>query len=243
MNKLFFSALAIAVVMSVSSCRRNKLHGAGAKGTVTPSTTAFTAMDIDLSLKVVVNMQEGAQPGVQLSGYENVIKHIKAKVENNTLMLYSDMDETWELDCDGVTATVTMPMLTDLSLSGAPDADIHGNLTGKEFNLDISGASKVIIDNINVDSFSTEASGASEIEVKAGTVKLAEYDISGAGKIRAYPLQTNQTSISISGAGKGEVTAAQTLSASISGAGSIYYKGHPAVTQDISGAGSIKDAN
>ena len=243
MKKLLLFAIIIASVASLSACRRNILHGEGPKGTATLTAANFNAIDMDISAKISITVQAGAIPSIQLSGYENVIKHIKVKVVDNTLQFYTDLDETWDIDYDELTAQITVPSLSALGLSGAPDADIHGNIVGDSFNLDISGASKVFIDNINVNHFNTDASGATEIEVRGGVVQTASYDISGAGKIRAFPLQTQESSVSISGAGKGQVTAAQKLTADISGAGTIEYKGHPTVSQDISGAGSIKDVN
>jgi hypothetical protein len=237
---LYLSAVSISLLLS--SCGMNVLKGEGNKTTATPVVSSFNAIEIDLPLKTDITMQDGS-PTVELKGYENIIKHIKTKVEGNILHVYSDLDETWIMDCDDATARITLPSLVALSLDGVSNADVHGNITGNEFKLEISGAGKTTIDNINVDNFFVDLSGAASMEVKAGTVKHADYDISGVGKIRAFPLQATETSASISGAGKGEVTALQKLSASISGAGSIKYKGHPAVTQDISGAGSVSEAN
>ena len=208
-----------------------------------PAVTSFTAVDIDLPIKADITVQNGSQTGIQLNGYGNIIKHIKTTVKNNVLYITSDLDEMWEINCDDVSVQITLPVITALTLTGAPDANMHGNITGTDFKLEISGASKVVIDNINVDNFSSEVSGAADIEVKGGAVKKASYEISGAGKILAFPLQANETTASISGAGKNEVTALTKLSATISGAGTIKYKGHPSVTQQVSGVGTIADAN
>lgn len=243
MVKYLFSTLLVAVVLFTSSCKQNVLHGEGATTTSSPVVSSFNAVDIELPLKAIVTVQEGSQPTIQLSGYTNVIEHIKAKVENNSLVLYSDLDETWRIDGDGITVSITMPSLTALSLTGAADADIHGNVTGGTFKLETSGASTVVIDNLNVDSFSSDVSGACNIEVKGGSTKKASYEISGAAKIKAFPLQTLETVTSISGAGKGEVSASQKLTVEISGAGDVKYKGNPAITKDISGAGSITAVN
>jgi hypothetical protein len=244
MRKLLLSGLFLTGAMIFSSsCRMNTLKGEGAKGSVSPAVSAFNAIEIELPVSAAITLKDGSQPGVQLNGYENVIRHIKTKVQNNTLHVYSDLDETWNIDCKGITLQITLPTLEAVKLSGAPDAEIHGTITGHKFSADISGAGKVAIDNINVDNFSTEVSGAGSVEVRGGMVKNATYEISGAGKISAFPLQVNEATASISGAGKGEVTAQQRLTASVSGAGAIKYKGHPAITKDVSGAGSISDAN
>jgi hypothetical protein len=241
---LLFLVFIAGGFMLVSSCRINVLKGEGNKITSAPTLSSFNAVDISLPIKTTITVTEGSQPGINLNGYENVIKHIKTKIKDNTLYLYTDLDETWTMDYDGITVEITLPAIKSLSLEGAADADVHGNISGTDFKLDISGVGNAVIDNINVDDFSSEVSGAANIVVKGGTVKLAKYEVSGAAKIKTFPLQTTETYASISGAGKGEVTASQKLTASISGAGSIKYKGHPAdVNKDISGAGSIAEAN
>lgn len=243
MRKYLLLCVCFAMMIFASSCKRNVLRGEGNKTSSTPSVASFNAVNIDISVKADITVQSGVQPGVELSGYENVIKHIKTTVKDNVLYIKSDLGEMWDIDGNDVTAKITVPSIAALTLTGAPDADMHGNIAGPDFKLDISGASKVVIDNINVDDFSSEVSGAADIEVKGGAVKKASYEISGAGKILAFPLQANETTASISGAGKNEVTALSKLNATISGAGSIKYKGHPSITQEVSGVGSISDAN
>lgn len=243
MRKYALFIACIATILFAASCKRNVLRGEGSRTTSAPAVSSFSAVDINIAVKADITVQNGAQPGIQFNGYENIIKHIKTSVKNNTLYITSDLDDMWDIDLDGVTANITVPSITALTLTGAPDANMHGNITGSDFKLEISGASKVVIDNINVDNFSSEVSGAADIEVKGGAVKKASYEISGAGKILAFPLQAAETSASISGAGKSEVTALTKLHASISGAGTIKYKGHPEVTQEVSGVGTISNAN
>lgn len=243
MKKCLLLFACFATIVFASSCKRNVLRGEGNKTSSSPAVASFNAVNINVSVKADITVQSGAQPTIQLNGYENVIKYIKTEVKDNVLYLTTDLGETWDMDCNDVTAQITVPSITALTLTGAPDADMHGNIAGSDFKLEISGASKVVIDNINVDNFSSDVSGAADIEVKGGAVKHASYEISGAGKILAFPLQANETTASISGAGKNEVTAISKLQATISGAGTIKYKGHPTITQEVSGVGSISDAN
>jgi len=244
MSKYTLSIFCLLVIAFFnSSCKMNVLKGEGKKTTTAPEVPSFNAIDIAVSVKTVINIKDAAQPGVQLTGYENVLKHIKTKVENNKLRIYDDLDETWTMDSDDMLLVITMPSITALTLEGSPDADVHGNITGQEFKLDISGASDVKIDNVNVTDFSITVSGAGDVDVMGGAVKHAEYEINGAGDLRAFPLQAAETVATISGAGTSEVTALQKLTANINGAGTIKYKGHPAISQNVSGVGTIKDAN
>lgn len=240
MSRYLLPALLLAgTVLFTTSCRRNILKGEGAKGTTDAQVTTFNGVDIDLPVKTSITVNTGTQPGVKFTGYENIIKHLRTKVVDGILTITTDLDETWDIDVDDVTVEVTMPAITELDLSGSSDADVHGNVTGSNFDLSISGACNVVIDNINTDTFSSDVSGAASIEVKAGAVRVVNYEIAGAGKIKAFPLHTMETNASISGAGKAEVMAEQKLNADISGAGYIKYKGHPSVTQEIAGAGSV----
>ena len=222
------------------ACRLNVLRGDGKQITSTPEVGQFNAVEVSLPISVSITVSDGSKPSIELSGYENILAHIKTKIKGNTLKIYTDLNETWTLgNNEKISAKINLPSLVQVGTSGAADVQIHGNISGKSFGMDLSGASDVSIDNINVDEFETQGSGASTIEIKGGNVKHAVFQVSGAGKIKAYPLAANSVDVQISGAGSGQVTATEKLFARISGAGSITYKGHPVVDQDVSGAGSI----
>ncbi len=244
MTRHLCAVSAIAIACFFGSCKVNVLRGEGAKTTLSELVGAFTAVDMDLPIKVVIQVTPGAQPAVELSGYENILKHLHPKIDHNTLTLQSDLDGTWAIDYNTeLVAHITVPAIEGVTLSGAPDAEIHGVITGRAFRLDVAGAGTVVVDNVSADSLLSDFSGAAKMEIKGGNTRYAAYDISGAGRILAFPLQADETVLSISGAGKGEVTALKKLTADISGAGIVKYKGHPAVIKDIAGAGSITDAN
>jgi len=237
------AACLLAAAAAFSSCKMNVLKGSGPTTNVNPEVAAFDAVDVNVPLKVEINVQPGSKPGVQLSGYQNVIEHIKARVQDNVLIINTDLNQTWTIDGDGVTVVVTVPSLKGMELHGAPDAYIHGNVAGPSLDINVSGASKISVDNVSTDTFDIEVTGAGDLDVKGGSVKYAEYEIAGAGEVRAYPLQTQETTVDISGAGTSEVSVSQKLNAKIHGAGTVKYKGHPTVDQDVSGAGTIKDEN
>jgi hypothetical protein len=85
-------------------------------------------------------------------------------------------------------------------------------------------------------------SGAGNI-VLVGKVGTYQITHSGAGNILAFDLISETTIISLSGTGKAEVYVDQLLDVTITGAGSVYYKGKPTIIQNITGSGSLIDAN
>jgi Putative auto-transporter adhesin, head GIN domain len=239
MRKYLLSAIIIFLPVFFTCCKMNVLKGEGNKTTTTPAVASFNSVIVELSLKVVVNVQEGAPPGIELSGYENLLKHITTKVEANTLTISDDLDETWRIECKDVVAKITVPSIAALTMRGATEGEIHGNMTGPGFNLSISGLGDVNIDNAMVDYLTVKISGAGNVRVKAGAVKTAEYRISGAGDIDAKGVQANEVKGVISGSGNIGVWAVQKLDAKVSGAGDITYKGSPVVTKSVSGSGSV----
>ena len=244
MNKLFSTAVAIGCVSVFGSCHMRELKGAGEKTTNTVNTSSCTSLDISIPAKAEITVQAGAEPSVKISGYNNLLDHIKTSNNGCMLKIYSDLTDGRSLDSHaGTIITVVMPSLSVLELSGATDANIHGAARSSKFELSISGASNVAIDSIFADEFNTSVSGAASIAVNGGAAKRVKYALSGASKIYAFPFITGTTIAEISGAGRAEVNATDTLSASVSGTGTIHYKGHPQVQKEVSGVGSVKDAN
>lgn len=242
MKKHLLASAAIIATLCLSSCKMNVLRGSGNKTTTTPTVTAFNGIEIEIPVKAEITVKEGA-PAVTISGYANILKHIKTYVDQNKLHVEYDLDDTWTVHANDMTITINTPSLNTLTLSGAPDANVHGLITGSDFRLQISGASDVDIDSLNTDNLTADVSGAADIKINGGKVNRATYSLSGAGDIKAFRLETQETSAAISGAGDGQVTALQKLTASISGAGEIKYKGHPTITKNISGMGEVTDAN
>ncbi len=118
----------------------------------------------------------------------------------------------------GVKVKISSEALSGAQLTGA--VRFHAaKLTGPNFFLETSGASKVVLD---------------------GQVNVLTASMTGASDLLAESLHTQTTELSVTGAGKAEVWASETLSVAISGAGKVTYSGNPkTVKKDISGAGKV----
>lgn len=225
----------------LTSCHMKRLRGKGNKSTNNIPVGAFHALEVDVSLNTDITFKPGVQPSLQISGYENILAHIKTQVEDGTLRIYTDLDSNWTLDKrDGTTAHLILPALDSIAVQGASDVNLHGNLTGREFAAIIVGAGSLIADSVNADTFYTEISGAADVAIHAGRVQKLVYDISGAGKVASFPLVASDAEVTISGAGKVDLTANKTLLVEIDGAGKVKYKGNAELTKDISGAGLVR---
>lgn len=237
---LLLSLFCLSLPFIFSSC--GPMVGKGKVLTENRPVTSFTTIDIDAPVKSNITINPSAQPSVSLNGYENILKIIKVRVEGNTLHIYTDNFLNLSSDKD-VSADIIVPSLSSLSISGASDATINGNITGSDFNLHISGVGKVNMASVNVTNFSAHISGAGDVTIGTGTIGTAVYKLSGTGSVSAFNVQTQQSSATVSGAGDIELNVQKALDAHISGAGSIRYKGHPVVSSSVSGIGKLTDAN
>ena len=88
-------------------------------------------------------------------------------------------------------------------------------------------------------SVSIDVSGASTAIVKGQTKDLF-IEGSGASNAKCFELLSENAEVDVAGASNADVFASVKLNAEASGASDVRYKGNAAVTQNASGAGSIK---
>lgn len=67
--------------------------------------------------------------------------------------------------------------------------------------------------------------------------------IMGSGSFYGFELQSRNSYIEIIGSGDCEITTANQMDVDIEGSGSVYYKGSPVIRTEITGSGTIVDAN
>ena len=147
MNKKNIFRIPLLIIL-LSSCAHHVVIGSGKQTSEDRKVASFSKLDISTSIHAVITVQPGAQPSVTLNGYQNILNDIKTEVKDNTLRIYTEDDIQFSLN-KKIEATITVPSLASISLSGAPDADVHGNINDSSFKLDISGAGNISIDNLN----------------------------------------------------------------------------------------------
>lgn len=106
-------------------------------------------------------------------------------------------------------------------------------------NLNLSGASKVSIVNLDNESLNVDSSGASKITGEGQTKNLT-VEMSGASKFEGEKLAAEKVSVDASGASKALVSVKNDLKADLSGASKVVYYGNPTnIEKKTSGASCI----
>lgn len=157
---------------------------------------------------------------------------------------------------------ITAVDIDRIEVSGAVDVAINGDFPGKDFlckvsgasvvetggknekiKLELSGASRVNLKNIEAAMLEAEITGASTINV-AGVSKQVTVMASGASTFLGSGLQTDEASLIVTGASVARISVSNKLTATASGSSKILYQGNPPVqVLKSTGASKIKSTN
>jgi hypothetical protein len=203
------------VLLLLSGCA---LRGSGTPTTEIRELDGFEKIDLGGMFDLVVHVDPTAAQKVEVTADDNIIDKVETSVSGGELDVAIE-DVSFIRPKTDIKIEVWVPALVAIDASGASDIDVQG-LHGESFSLELSGASDSTLHG-NVDRFDVE--------------------ISGAGELDAKNLKAKTVTLELSGAGEAEVWASESLDVELSGAGDVTYYGDPAnVSQDISGAGSLK---
>jgi len=237
MKSLHLHILAAAagiILMGLSSCMLNCVHGSGNMKTETRKVSDFHRIDISGVYKVV--LKQDSSLSVTITADDNLFKYIKTNVSGGKLHIYNKRNfcNTGEL-----TVSIGVRNLDELGASGVVEVESDGKINTKDMRFDLSGASKITMD-LNAANVVTSGTGASELNLK-GQATSHEIDLSGDCKVYALDFVVGSCDIQSSGVGHSEVDVLNSLSVHSSGASEVKYRGNPSnVTNEKSGASSIE---
>jgi len=166
----------------------------------------FSAIEISGAYELDVKV--GGEYSVMISGHEKEMARSEVSVKKGALVLGSKKRIRREKGHDGhnsLKATVTMPALDRLSVSGVVDAAISGVDAGA-FEVNLSGVGEVNID---------------------GRCKRLDARVSGVGELNAKSLECAEADVALSGMGEASVYAREMAKAEVSGMGEINIYGSP----------------
>jgi hypothetical protein len=213
-----FAPMVAGLLLSACQSTCQGTGGTKGSGNVQSQTRAvgsFTAVEMKGTGRL--DIKPGPAEALTISAEDNLLPLLTSDVNTGRLVLGfkegSSVDPTKD-----IVYTLTIKSLTELQLSGTCTVNAS----------DLSGPSLKV-----------SASGVSGITL-AGKVDHQEVSLTGAGKYNAENMDSKTAVIHSSGAGTAVVKVSDDLNVKLSGVGSVEYIGDPKVTQNISGAGSIK---
>ena len=193
---------------------------------------------------------------VQIEAGENIIDRIKVTQKGDKLEI--GMDNPFLHNYRSPRATITLPELRGLYLSGASEGNVSGFSSSHDFELKLSGASELEMD-METGSFVGEISGSSEV---SGYLKATSCDIdlsgasqiklsgsggnirleaSGASDLDMANFTVNNADIEVGGASDGSLHINGRLDVDLNGGSELKYSGNPTLgTIDVGGGSDLE---
>ena len=193
------------------------IRGSGPVVSRTLTLPAIQGLRVLGSQDVVV--AQGVTQEVTVDGQANLIDILSTQVEDGVWTVR--FTENNVRTSENFTVYVTVPDLTQISVTGSGEVSSEQDLELDDINITVSGSGGVNL---------------------AGTVDTQTIQVSGSGEVSNYSLTSRETTAGVSGSGEVRVTATEVLNATVSGSGDIRYRGNPAtVNRSVSGSGSISE--
>jgi hypothetical protein len=234
----------IMIILLSFSCDvlEDCIEGKGNITTKTLSLSSFEGIDFAIAGDVVIS--QGNVQSVVATGHPNIINDLKKKIVSGNIWVIAFDDDCY--DKYELTLHITVPNISDISLSGSGTIQINNFSNQDNLSLDISGSGDIDINAFSgAEKLTVDISGSGAVTGNSELVDLNDLDIniSGSGNYNGFPIITYDCGIKISGSGNCYVTVIDNLDINISGSGNIHYKGNPTINITNSGSGSIIDSN
>jgi len=213
-------------------------RGSGQVITETRSVADFQA--VSFSAFGDLNIRQGEAEALSIEAEDNVVPEFSNEVRDGTLAIRLDpangKEHVWPTR--PIRLTLTVKHLTRIELSGAGNTLVNA-LTTDQLEAVLSGAGSLRLDSLDTQQLRCKLSGAGGLTA-TGKCAQTEVVVSGVGAFHGENLQTVSATVNLSGTGGVTLWVTDNLQAAISGVGSLGYYGHPAVTKNVSGLGSVR---
>ena len=234
---LLLGALSLPLI-AATGCNRylGEIDGSGIPETIdVAADNDFDQLELSHGFDVDVVVTDGP-PSIEVTVDDNLVDHLEVEVRGDVLEVGFDNRSSYDFDVEP-TATISMPSLDRIDLSGAVTADVAGIKAAEAIEVDASGASDLSL-NVRVDSLTIDASGASNVDVD-GRAEDVQIDASGASNVDLGSLGANGATVDLSGASFLRLGTVERVEGALSGASTLAAATTSDVNVRTSGASTI----
>lgn len=173
------------------------IEGSGTIASETRSVGEFHAVRVGHAFTATIEV--GTEPSLEISGDDNLLSLVTVAVEDGKLVVGVDQSYTTE---NRLTLRIGTPTLTELDVGGAAKVAVS-NVDADRFLLDAGGASQTTVGG-TIGSLSLDTTGSASVDIDGLGGGAVVVDLSGASKARVAG-QIAGLSVEISGSSKCEV--------------------------------------
>jgi phage shock protein PspC (stress-responsive transcriptional regulator) len=202
-------------------------------GTESESYSLTDFSEIEISGLFSLNITQGNEYSVNLTGANNEKEKYKIVREENTLIItYNEDRKVWRknlLDMDHeIQIDITMPEVSKLQAKGAGKIRMN-NFNADHLDIDLTGAIN-LEGKFDAKDLTIDLTGASQLDLE-GQGETMDATIQGASSLKAYEFKVKDASVEVNGASSAQVNVTGTLDMEEGITSSIEYKGRPDVTK------------
>lgn len=218
MQRYFLTLVYSMCIMLFVSCSIDSITGSGNLTSEIRNLNSFNAVSVVGVFEV--NIIQGDTQSVEIIADDNVISHVRTKIENGILKLYLDNNHNYKNI--SVSANITAVSLAGIKNEGSGEIVISQVSQPNLFYVNNKGSG-----NISFSGFSSGLNVRNE----------------GSGTLSGFGFVTSTCDVELVGSGDLEITCEIELNVSISGSGNVFYNGNPTVNSNIDGSGNVIDSN
>jgi len=260
MKKAIISVMLVTVLISAVLCGGCSTTAPGNVVTEERDFTNFTKVDVSGTFNVEITQSDTFS--IVVTADTSFFDYVEVAKSGDTLKITLNPRHTFTdftLRARTLEAKITMPALHGLRLSGASKGTIIGFKSSHDFTLDVSGASSLNANDIQVGNAELEISGASKVngKIEAGNIDLkisgasqielegaasnVLLNASGASKVNLKDCPLENANVNLGGASEATVNLKGRLDAHLSEASRLYFQGNPIMGDfTVTGASTIK---
>jgi hypothetical protein len=251
--------LALLVVATLGFALTGRIIiGSGNVKSESRSVSGFNQVELDGTGDLTI--QQTGTESLTIQAEDNILPLITSNVSDGRLTIgMSALPFGIFIPRKPIHYLLTVSDLNDVSLAGSGSVTID-SLTASNLSVNIGGSGVVAISQLRAPNVHLSVGGSGTIKIAdltattlnaaiggsgsmslAGQTQQQTITIGGSGSYQAGNLTSAEAAINVGGSGSASVDVTNTLNVSIGGSGSVTYcGGNPAVTQHISGSGSLQ---
>ena len=241
-NKILLIAFGLLLVSIVSlmlvirkELSKEPLTGSGQVITETRETLPF--MDIEVSGKLEVHLQQGDSLEITVEADDNLLEFIDTRIEDNKLRIGLTSRVSTESQ---ILVNITLPDISRLRASSNASIVTSDQLTGSYFEIELSSGAHSTLD-LNFEKVKIALSSGAEATLYGEANKLFVESSTGSDLDARYFKAANCDITTRSGS-ESKVYVTEFLKATARSGSSIYFRGEPSRREWFtSGGGTIKE--
>lgn len=212
----------IALPLLFAGCKSKCVEDLGIHPTREAVVKPFDEIKVNGPIKLI--MRQDSSFKVVIEADSSVIDKVTAEVSGHELNL--KLDAKQYCGKDSIIISAGIGDLKKLSGEGATRIFTSSTINVNELALNLSGATKVVMDLNAAKLITTQKDGASTIDLN-GQAGVHEVKSNGSLTINAFGFITGVYDLDLEGTAKVKINALNDLNIKTSGAAEIYYKGSP----------------